>query len=40
VPETYVIDKAGVIQYKRVGVVTPELLLTTILPLIQKLNAS
>ena len=40
VPETYVIDKAGVIRYKRVGVVTPELLQTTILPLVQKLNAS
>ena len=40
VPETYVIDKEGVIRYKRVGVVTPELLQTTILPLVQKLNAS
>jgi len=40
VPETYVIDKAGIIRYKRVGVVTPELLQTTILPLVQKLNAS
>lgn len=40
VPETYVIDKAGVIRYKRVGVVTPELLQSTILPLVQKLNAS
>ena len=40
VPETYVIDKDGVIRYKRVGVVTPELLQSTILPLVQKLNAS
>jgi cytochrome c biogenesis protein CcmG/thiol:disulfide interchange protein DsbE len=40
VPETYVIDKEGVIRYKRVGVVTPELLQSTILPLVQKLNAS
>ena len=40
VPETYLIDKEGVIRYKRVGVVTPELLQTTILPLVQKLNAS
>ena len=40
VPETYVIDKEGVIRYKRVGVVTPELLKSTILPLVQKLNAS
>jgi cytochrome c biogenesis protein CcmG/thiol:disulfide interchange protein DsbE len=40
VPETYVIDKEGVIRYKRVGVVTPELLQSTILPLVKKLNAS
>ena len=40
VPETYLIDKEGVIRYKRVGVVTPELLQSTILPLVQKLNAS
>ena len=40
VPETYVIDKEGVIRYKRVGVVTPDLLQSTILPLVQKLNAS
>ena len=40
VPETYLIDKSGVIRYKRVGVVTPELLSQTILPLIQKLIAS
>ena len=40
VPETYVIDKEGVIRYKRVGVVTPELLQSTILPLVQKLSAS
>ena len=35
-----VVCVAGVIRYKRVGVVTPELLQTTILPLVQKLNAS
>ncbi|MFM6992274.1 MAG: DsbE family thiol:disulfide interchange protein [Rhodoferax sp.] len=40
VPETYVIDKEGVIRYKRVGVVTQDLLQSTILPLVQKLNAS
>ncbi|MBU3647249.1 MAG: DsbE family thiol:disulfide interchange protein [Limnohabitans sp.] len=40
VPETYVIDKAGVIRYKRVGVVTPELLADKILPLIAELNKS
>ncbi|MEK7361009.1 MAG: DsbE family thiol:disulfide interchange protein, partial [Pseudomonadota bacterium] len=32
VPETYVIDKAGVIRYKRIGVVTPEILRDKILP--------
>ncbi|NBW54447.1 MAG: DsbE family thiol:disulfide interchange protein [Betaproteobacteria bacterium] len=38
VPETYVIDKQGVIRYKRVGPVTPEVLIETILPLIQQLD--
>lgn len=40
VPETYVIDKAGVIRYKQVGPVTPELLQQKILPLIQALEKS
>ncbi len=40
VPETYIIDKQGVIRYKRVGVVTPELLADKILPLIDELNKS
>lgn len=40
VPETYIIDKQGVIRYKRVGVVTPELLDKTILPLVRKLKQS
>ena len=38
VPETYVIDQQGVIRYKRVGPVTPEILRDRILPLIAKLN--
>jgi cytochrome c biogenesis protein CcmG/thiol:disulfide interchange protein DsbE len=38
VPETYVIDKQGIIRYKRVGPVTPEVLIETILPLIQRLD--
>ncbi len=38
VPETYVIDQQGVIRYKRVGPVTPEVLIETILPLIQQLD--
>ena len=39
VPETYVIDRDGVIRYKHIGAVTPELLETTILPLLGKLGA-
>ncbi len=39
VPETFVIDKQGVIRYKQIGPVTPEALEKTILPLIRKLAA-
>ena len=39
VPETFVIDKAGVIRYKQIGPITPESLEKTILPLIRKLSA-
>ena len=38
VPETYVIDKQGVIRYKRIGPVTPEILQTKILPLVSQLS--
>ena len=38
VPETYVIDKQGVIRFKHVGPVTPTVLKEKILPLIAKLN--
>jgi cytochrome c biogenesis protein CcmG/thiol:disulfide interchange protein DsbE len=38
VPETYVIDKTGVIRYKQIGPVTPESLQQTILPLIAELQ--
>jgi cytochrome c biogenesis protein CcmG, thiol:disulfide interchange protein DsbE len=38
VPETYVIDQQGVIRYKRVGAVTPEILKEKIAPLIAELN--
>ena len=38
VPETYVIDKQGVIRYKQIGPVTPELLDAKILPLVRKLQ--
>jgi len=40
VPETYVIDKAGVIRYKRIGAVTPEVVRDKILPLVKKLNGN
>lgn len=40
VPETYVIDKAGVIRYKRIGAVTPEILRDKILPLVKELNGN
>ncbi len=38
VPETYVIDKTGVIQYKQIGPVTVDVLEETILPLVRELQ--
>jgi cytochrome c biogenesis protein CcmG, thiol:disulfide interchange protein DsbE len=38
VPETYVIDKAGVIRYKQIGPITEEALFTKILPLVKELQ--
>ena len=38
VPETYVIDKAGVIAYKQIGPVTEEVLRNKILPLVKRLQ--
>jgi len=38
VPETYVIDKQGVIRYKHTGPVTPQALRETILPLVRELK--
>lgn len=38
VPETYVIDKAGVIRYKQIGPITEEILLTKIIPLLKELE--
>ncbi|MBL78713.1 MAG: DsbE family thiol:disulfide interchange protein [Nitrosomonadaceae bacterium] len=38
VPETYVIDKSGVIQYKQIGPVTVDVLKKTILPLVKELQ--
>jgi cytochrome c biogenesis protein CcmG/thiol:disulfide interchange protein DsbE len=38
VPETFVIDKRGVIRYKHIGPVTPEVIAEKLLPLIKELN--
>jgi cytochrome c biogenesis protein CcmG/thiol:disulfide interchange protein DsbE len=38
VPETFVIDKRGVIRYKQIGILTPEIVTGTLVPLIAKLN--
>ena len=38
VPETYVIDKRGVIRYKRIGPVTDELIKEKLIPLVNELN--
>jgi len=38
VPETFLIDKQGVIRLKLTGPVTPEVIRDTLLPLIQELN--
>lgn len=38
VPETYLIDKRGVIRYKRIGVVTPAVVKEKILPLVAALE--
>ena len=40
VPETFIIDKKGVIRHKQIGPVTTEALEKTILPLIKELNQS
>jgi cytochrome c biogenesis protein CcmG/thiol:disulfide interchange protein DsbE len=39
VPETFVIDKDGMIRYKHIGPITPEALQQTILPLMRRLGA-
>ena len=38
VPETFVIDREGVIRYKHIGALTPEVLRDKIEPLVRKLN--
>ena len=38
VPETFIIDKQGVIRFKQIGALTPEVLAGKVLPLLRKLN--
>jgi cytochrome c biogenesis protein CcmG/thiol:disulfide interchange protein DsbE len=38
VPETYVIDRRGVIRYKRIGVLTPAIVKDKVLPLVAELD--
>lgn len=38
VPETYIIDKKGIIRYKQIGPISPSVLADQILPLIQRLQ--
>ena len=38
VPETFILDRGGVIRYKHIGPITPEVLKTDILPLMDKLK--
>jgi cytochrome c biogenesis protein CcmG/thiol:disulfide interchange protein DsbE len=37
-PETFIVDKAGIIRYKHIGPVTPENWENTLLPIIKELN--
>lgn len=39
VPETFIIDKAGVIRFKHIGPITPDVLQKEIEPMLRKLNA-
>ena len=39
VPETFILDKTGVIRYKYIGPISAEAWKTTLLPLVQKLSA-
>jgi len=38
VPETFLIDKSGVVRYKQIGPITPEALQDKILPLVRELQ--
>ena len=38
VPETFILDRSGVIRYKHIGPITPEVLQADILPLVDRLK--
>jgi cytochrome c biogenesis protein CcmG/thiol:disulfide interchange protein DsbE len=38
VPETFIIDKKGIVRHKQTGPVDPTILQTIIMPLIEQLN--
>lgn len=38
VPESYIIDKRGVIRYKHIGIVTPDIVRNKIIPLVKELE--
>ncbi|HBE91560.1 MAG TPA: DsbE family thiol:disulfide interchange protein, partial [Gammaproteobacteria bacterium] len=40
VPETFVIDKEGIVRYKQVGPVTDKVIQETILPLVRELKSA
>ncbi len=40
VPETYLIDKSGVIRFKQIGPITPEVLEKTIIPMVKQLEGA
>jgi cytochrome c biogenesis protein CcmG/thiol:disulfide interchange protein DsbE len=40
VPETFIVDKSGVIRYKQIGVLTPEILQKKIIPLLKELESN
>lgn len=40
VPETFVIDKAGIIRHKVIGAITPDVIKDTLIPLIKELNGA
>ena len=39
-PETFVVDKRGIVRHKHIGPVTPAVLQETILPMVNELRAA